>query len=94
MDYIDKARSWLDARLPVSEAREFAAKKTVPVHRYTVLYYLGGMTLFFFIVQVITGILLRLADPLGPLLVGQFDGLLCLCPPGHRLFHQGLPQAA
>jgi quinol-cytochrome oxidoreductase complex cytochrome b subunit len=47
MDYIDKARSWLDARLPVSEAREFAAKKTVPVHRYTVLYYLGGMTLFF-----------------------------------------------
>jgi cytochrome b6 len=60
MDYIDKARSWLDARLPVSEAREFAAKKTVPVHRYTVLYYLGGMTLFFFIVQVITGILLML----------------------------------
>jgi cytochrome b6 len=60
MDYIDKARSWLDARLPVSEAREFAAKKTVPVHRYTVLYYLGGMTLFFFIVQVVTGILLML----------------------------------
>ena len=60
MDYIDKARSWLDARLPVSEASEFAAKKTVPVHRYTVLYYLGGMTLFFFIVQVITGILLML----------------------------------
>jgi cytochrome b6 len=60
MDYIDKARSWLDARLPVSEAREFASKKTVPVHRYTVLYYLGGMTLFFFIVQVVTGILLML----------------------------------
>ncbi|TNF84917.1 MAG: cytochrome bc complex cytochrome b subunit [Acidobacteria bacterium] len=60
MDYIDKARSWLDARLPVTEARDFAAKKTVPVHRYTVFYYLGGMTLFFFIVQVTTGILLML----------------------------------
>lgn len=60
MEYIEKARSWLDARFPISEARDFAAKKTVPVHRYTVFYYLGGMTLFFFIVQVVTGILLML----------------------------------
>ena len=33
---------------------------TVPVHRYSAIYYLGGMTLFFFIVQVVTGILLML----------------------------------
>src|SRR5204863_9424409 len=34
--------------------------KTVPVHRYTVFYYLGGMTLFFFLVQVCSGLLLML----------------------------------
>jgi cytochrome b6 len=32
----------------------------VPVHPQTVFYYLGGMTLFFFLVQVATGILLML----------------------------------
>src|SRR5437899_9718766 len=34
--------------------------KTVPVHRHTVWYYFGGMTLFLFAVQVVTGILLLL----------------------------------
>jgi cytochrome b6 len=32
----------------------------VPVHRYMPFYYFGGMTLFFFVVQVVTGILLML----------------------------------
>ena len=32
----------------------------MPVHRLTVLYYFGGMTLFFFLVQVMTGIMLML----------------------------------
>jgi cytochrome b6 len=35
-------------------------KKEVPVHRHTIWYYLGGMTLFLFFVQVVTGILLLL----------------------------------
>ena len=52
--------SWLDDRLGVSKLAEFASHKTVPVHRYSVFYYLGGMTLFFFLVQVCTGILLML----------------------------------
>jgi cytochrome b6 len=52
--------SWLDERLFLSSARGFAAHKTVPVHRYMPLYYFGGMTLFFFVVQVMTGILLML----------------------------------
>src|SRR5215467_10384379 len=52
--------SWLDDRLGVSKLAELASHKTVPVHRYTVFYYLGGMTLFFFLVQVCTGILLML----------------------------------
>ena len=37
-----------------------AAKKEVPIHRYAVFYYLGGMALFLFLVQVATGILLLL----------------------------------
>jgi len=39
---------------------EKISHKEVPVHRYGVFYYLGGMTLFFFLVQVGTGILLML----------------------------------
>jgi len=51
---------WLDDRLGVSALTEVASHKTVPVHRYSVMYYLGGMTLFFFLVQVCTGIMLML----------------------------------
>jgi cytochrome b6 len=54
------ARDWLWERLPLGPVTEELAHKTVPVHRYSVFYYLGGMTLFFFIVQVATGILLML----------------------------------
>jgi cytochrome b6 len=54
------AREWLDRRLPLPSAIEFASHKSVPIHRYSVFYYLGGMTLFFFVVQVVTGILLML----------------------------------
>ncbi len=52
--------AWLDERLSLGALRELAAHKTVPVHRFTPLYYFGGMTLFFFAVQVATGILLML----------------------------------
>ena len=52
--------TWLDERLSLASARELAAHKTVPVHRYMPLYYFGGMTLFFFLVQVMTGMLLML----------------------------------
>ncbi len=51
---------WVDERVPLGPLREAAAHKRVPVHRYTVLYYFGGMTLFFFVIQVMTGILLML----------------------------------
>ncbi len=51
---------WFGERLPLSATTEFLSHKTVPVHRYTILYYFGGMTLFFFLVQVVTGILLML----------------------------------
>ncbi len=51
---------WLDDRIGLAGLRHVAEKKTVPVHRHTPWYYLGGMTLFFFIIQVMTGILLML----------------------------------
>jgi quinol-cytochrome oxidoreductase complex cytochrome b subunit len=56
----EKIYRWLDDRLGISAVTELASHKTVPVHRYSVFYYLGGMTLFFFLVQVCTGILLML----------------------------------
>lgn len=52
--------AWLDERLNLGWARDKLSEKEVPVHRYAVFYYLGGMTLFFFLVQVGTGILLML----------------------------------
>ncbi|MEW6211134.1 MAG: cytochrome bc complex cytochrome b subunit [Acidobacteriota bacterium] len=51
---------WIDERLSIRRAAEMARKKEVPLHRHTVWYYLGGMTLFLFGVQVVTGILLLL----------------------------------
>jgi cytochrome b6 len=52
--------AWLEDRLSLGPMLQLAAEKSVPVHRYSPFYYLGGMTLFFFVVQVITGILLML----------------------------------
>jgi cytochrome b6 len=49
---------WMDDRLGLEEVLAFAKKKTVPVHNQTFWYYWGGMSLFFFIVQALTGVLL------------------------------------
>ena len=51
---------WLDERLDLSGIRHFIAEKGVPVHTQKIWYYLGGMTLFLFGVQIFTGILLLL----------------------------------
>jgi cytochrome b6 len=52
--------NWLDERFGAGAVEEFLRHKTVPIHRHTVWYYFGGMTLFLFVVQVLTGILLLL----------------------------------
>ena len=57
---IRKIGAWLDERIGFGGLRHVAEEKTVPLHRYSPWYYLGGMTLFFFMVQVGTGILLML----------------------------------
>ena len=51
---------WLDGRLGINTIIGLAKKKEVPLHRHSIWYYFGGMTLFLFTVQVVTGILLLL----------------------------------
>ena len=51
---------WLNERLDLSDLKHFIAEKGVPIHTQEVWYYLGGMTMFLFGVQVFTGILLLL----------------------------------
>src|SRR4051812_28892478 len=53
-------RSWLHERSPLAAVEAAIAHKTVPQHRYSLFYFLGGMTLFFFGMQVVTGALLLL----------------------------------
>ena len=50
--------TWLDQRVGLADFEELARKKQVPIHRHALWYYLGGMTLFLFAIQVGTGILL------------------------------------
>ncbi len=50
--------SWVEERVDLSGVKAFIAHKTVPRHRHSFWYYFGGVTLFLFIVQVISGILL------------------------------------
>jgi cytochrome b6 len=57
---LDALTSWLDERLSISSLAKLASKKEVPQHRHSIWYYFGGMTLFLFTVQVVTGILLLL----------------------------------
>jgi cytochrome b6 len=51
---------WLEERLGWRAVQELIEHKEVPQHRYSIWYYFGGMTLFLFMVQVCTGILLLL----------------------------------
>jgi cytochrome b6 len=55
-----KLYSWIDERFHLDVLVDFMGKKYVPVHRHSVWYYFGGVSLFLFIIQVMTGILLLL----------------------------------
>jgi cytochrome b6 len=52
-------RAWYEERFG-TEMFAWLWHKRVPRHRHTIWYYLGGMTLFLFLIQVATGILLLL----------------------------------
>jgi cytochrome b6 len=49
---------WLDERYRLQEVDEFIRHKQVPIHRQSYWYFFGGVALFFFAIQVITGALL------------------------------------
>jgi cytochrome b6 len=51
---------WFDKRLGLDTVVHLAREKEVPLHRHTIWYYFGGMTLFLFAIQAVTGILLLL----------------------------------
>ncbi len=58
--FSEKSFEWLDSRFGIQKFIDFASKKTVPKGRHAVWYYFGGVTLFLFIIQVLSGILLLL----------------------------------
>ncbi len=53
-------KAWFFERLPLAQIAAFLSSKEVPRHKHSFWYYFGGMTLFFFCVQIVTGILLSL----------------------------------
>ncbi len=58
MARLHEAWQWFDDRVGLSALAPVVRKKTVPVHRHTVWYYLGGMALFLLLLQLATGVLL------------------------------------
>ena len=58
--YRNRVVRWLDERFGWEQLLAPLRHKTVPVHKLSYWYFLGGMTLFLFMIQVLTGILLLL----------------------------------
>ncbi|UCD62994.1 MAG: cytochrome bc complex cytochrome b subunit [Candidatus Zixiibacteriota bacterium] len=54
----DRTYGWVNERFKLDALVEYMSGKVVPVHGHSAFYYMGGISLFLFIVQVITGILL------------------------------------
>ncbi len=53
-------RPWFRERVPMESLLGFLREKKVPQHKHSFWYLFGGLALFFFIVQVLTGMLLLL----------------------------------
>lgn len=60
MGQLIRIRDWLDDRFHWAELVEPFQKKTVPIHKLSYWYFLGGITLFLLMIQVCTGMLLLL----------------------------------
>jgi len=56
----EKTLAYLEPRFKISAIRDFASKKKVPEHKHSFWYFFGGICLFLFVIQVLTGILLLL----------------------------------
>ena len=55
-----RLKDWLDERYDWEAMKKLAKSKLIPEHRYDLWYYTGGITLFLFILQFITGMLMAL----------------------------------
>ncbi|MBZ0166071.1 MAG: cytochrome B, partial [Candidatus Omnitrophica bacterium] len=57
---IQKLFKYISERLPLHKMsfETMVEKKEVPIHRMSWAYYLGGLTLLFFVIQLVTGTLL------------------------------------
>ena len=53
-----RLKDWFEERYDIEPLRVFAKHKLVPRHKYEILYYTGGIAMFLFIIQFITGIVL------------------------------------
>jgi cytochrome b6 len=51
---------YFNERLGLESVNALLAKKTVPMHGSTAFYFLGGMAMFLFVIQLITGLMLTL----------------------------------
>src|SRR5579885_1680567 len=60
MSPLRNVRDWLDERFGWDDLIAPLRKKSVPLHRLSYWYFLGGIPLFLFLIQVLTGILLLL----------------------------------
>lgn len=60
LETLRKTEAYLAERLPVEKMNyaSMVQKKEVPVHRLSWSYYMGGLALFFFMVQIATGLML------------------------------------
>ncbi len=60
MSPVASVQTWLDERFDLDGLLYPLRKKAVPMHKLSYWYFLGGITLFLFLIQVSTGILLLL----------------------------------
>ncbi len=56
--FVTRAYQWVNERYKIDALVDYMSHKAVPIHKHSAFYYLGGISLFLFIVQVVTGILL------------------------------------
>jgi len=55
---LQNIENWLDERFDLTPIKKLITHKKVPIHNHSVWYYMGGISLFLFIVQVLSGLLL------------------------------------
>src|SRR3989338_3131237 len=68
-----RMQEFFRARYQLGGLQELLTHKTVPVHRHTLWYYLGGMTLVLVLIQLVSGVLLLLYYR--PTMEGAFESV-------------------